>query len=78
MRISPLTDDTVCSPSEGDGTSEDFADRIEEIDLLVALGQLVRRVLHLQCRLQILRHHRQQERHIAAQLDAGLRAGTKR
>ena len=43
--------------------TEDLADRVEEVDLLIALGELVRRVLDLERRLQILCDDREEKAH---------------
>ena len=40
---------------ERDGAAENLADRVEEVDLLVAFGELVRGVLDLERGLQVLR-----------------------
>jgi hypothetical protein len=55
------------------GAAEDLADRVEEVDLLVALGQLVRGVLHLERRLEVLRDDGRQELQVGLER-AGLRA----
>ena len=44
-----------------DGSAEDLAGRVEAIDLLVALGELVGRVLDLERRLQVVGDDRQEE-----------------
>src|SRR5205085_11245447 len=49
-------------------TTEDLADRVEKIDLLITLRQLIRRVLDFQCRLQKLRHHWHHEPHVAVEI----------
>src|SRR5215218_4874830 len=74
---SPCPDGLAHFAQDGGGTllerhraPQDLADRVEEIDLLVALGELVGCVLHLERVLQILRDDGTQELQIAVDLPA--------
>ena len=60
-RLGDFAEDRLRRFVERDGAAEDLADRVEEIDLLVPLGELVRGVLHLERGLQVLRDDRAAE-----------------
>ena len=57
------------------GATKDFANSVEQIDLFVPLRELVRGMLDLERGLEILRHDREHEAHVA--LEVG-RCGTAR
>ena len=72
-RFGDLLEDRRRRFLERHGAPENLRDRVEEVDLLVALGELVRGVLHLERRLQILSHDRAEEPRVA--LERRLRHG---
>jgi hypothetical protein len=75
-RVRHLAKDRPRRFVERDRTAEDLADRIEQIDLLVTLGELARRVLYLHRRLEVLRDDGQHEVEVIARACARRRTRT--